>query len=218
MGADFFAYMSGNMPIILSGLAFTCKLFVIVVVIAYPLSCIVAVLGVAGPQWLKAILRTYTWIFRGTPLLLQLFLAYFGLPFIGIILSVNFVVISVFVLCTTAYESEIIRGGIISIEIGQYEACKVLGMSYAQTMWRVVIPQTVRRILPQTCSESIVLFKDTSLVATIGIGDLLRGATYLVIRDMRIDAFVVVLAIYLAISSVMVVALGKLEKKYSMFV
>jgi polar amino acid transport system permease protein len=218
MGAGSFEYISANMPLILSGLVFTCKLFTIVVVIAYPLSCIVAILAVAGPKWLKAILKTYTWIFRGSPLLLQLFLAYFGLPYIGVVLPPNFVVISVFVLCITAYESEVIRGGIISIEIGQYEACQVLGMSYAQTMWRVVIPQTARRVLPPTCSQCIVLFKDTSLVAAIGLGDLLRSARYLVIKDLRIDAFVVVLVIYLAISSIMVMAFDKLEKRYSTFV
>jgi polar amino acid transport system permease protein len=187
-------------------------------VIAIPLSTLVAILAVTGPKWLKDIIKFYTSMFRGSPLLLQLYLAYFGLPFIGIILPANLVIVGVFVLCISAYESEVVRGGIISIEKGQYEACQVLGMSKAQTMWRVVIPQTVRKVLPPTCSQAIVLFKDTSLVAAIGVGDLLRSATALVISDMRIDSFVVVLVIYLAVSSIMVISFDKLEKKYSVYV
>jgi polar amino acid transport system permease protein len=215
---SFYEYTAQNMPLILAGLAFTCKLFVVVIVIALPLSTLVAILAATGPKWVKDIIKFYTSMFRGSPLLLQLYLAYFGLPFIGIILPTNLVIVSVFVLCISAYESEVIRGGIISIEKGQYEACQVLGMSKAQTMWRVVIPQTVRKVLPQTCSQVIVLFKDTSLVAAIGVGDLLRSAQQLVISDMRIDSFAVVLVLYLAVSSIMVIAFSKLEKKYSFYI
>jgi polar amino acid transport system permease protein len=217
MGSSFFEYIAGNIPLVLEGLVYTCKLFAIVIVIFLPLATIIAILAVTGPKWLKESIKLYTWIFRGSPLLLQLYLAYFGLPYVGIILPTNFVVVSVFSLCFAAYGSEIIRGGIISIEIGQYEACKVLGMSKVQTFSRVVIPQTVRKVLPQICSQVIVLFKDTSLVAAIGVGDLLRSARSLVISDLRIDAFAVVLVIYLVVSSIMVIAFDKLELKYSIY-
>ena len=213
----FWDYTIKNMPFILQGLAFTCKLWLIVILLALPLSIICAIAKVSAPKWIKSILGIYTWIFRGSPLILQLFLTYYGLPFIGIVMKPMTVVISVFVLCVTAYETEIIRGGIISIEKGQYEACKALGMNFFQTMGRIIIPQTIRKVLPPTCSEVIVVFKDTSLVAAIGLGDLLRSARELVIGGLRIDAFVVVLVFYLAISSIMVITFGKLEKKYSVY-
>ena len=215
---NFWQYTIENMHYYLSGLAYTGKLWFIVILVTLPLATIIAIFKVSGPKWLKTLLNLYTWIFRGSPLLLQLFLAYFGLPYVGLILPTNLVVISVFVLCFTAYTSEFVRGGIISIEIGQYEACKVLGMNKVQTMYRVIIPQTVRKVLPQTCSQSIVLFKDTSLVAAIGVGDLLRSARSLVLADLRMDAFVVVLFFYLLISSIMVISFNKLEKKYSTYV
>ncbi|MEG1997874.1 MAG: amino acid ABC transporter permease, partial [Clostridiales bacterium] len=176
MATPFFEYIMENMPLILSGLKFTIKLWVIVVLIMLPASVICAVAKVSAPLVVKKLLGAYTWVFRGSPLILQLFLAYYGLPYIGIVLDPMVVVVSVFVLCVVAYETEIIRGGIISIEKGQYEACKALGMTYMQTMIRIIIPQTVRKILPQTCSEVIVVFKDTCLVAAIGLGDLLRSA------------------------------------------
>ena len=91
-------------------------------------------------------------------------------------------------------------------------------MTRVQTMGRIVIPQTIRKVLPSTCSQAIVLFKDTSLVATIGVGDLLRSARVLVIQDLRIDAFVVVVVFYLIISSILVLVFEKMEKKYSIYI
>ncbi len=218
MAAGFWDYIVESMPSILEGLVYSVKLFFLVGIITLPLSMLVAVAAARGPKWFKSIYKVYSWLFQGSPLMLQLYLAYYGLPFFDVILPVDFVVITVFVLCFTAYQSEIFRGGIISTDIGQYEACQVLGMTKAQTMLRVVIPQTVRKVLPSTCSQAIVLFKDTSLVATIGVGDLLRSARALVIRDLRIDAFVVVLVIYLIISSILVAIFNKMEKKYSIYV
>lgn len=214
MRLDFFAYCVQAMPLLLNGLAFSFKLFVIVALITFPLSILLATLKVSGPKWLQAILGIYTWIFRGTPLLIQLFLVYYGLPYIGIILNTNTVIISVFTLCFTAYETEVIRGGLISIDKGQYEACRVLGMSYVQTMVRIIIPQTLRRVLPPTCSEAITLFKDTSLVTAVAVFDLLREAKNLVILDARIDAFVVALFFYLLVSSILTIIFARMEKRF----
>ena len=207
-----------HIPDIVKGLKYTCELTVAVSIITLPLSVLVAVLAVVGPKWYKAIYKTYTWIFRGSPLLMQLYLAYFGLPYVGIVLPAKTVVICVFVNCFTAYQAEVFRGGIISTDIGQYEACKVLGMNMYLTMVRVVIPQTIRKVIPQTCSQLIVLFKDTSLVMAIGMNDLLKSASTLVILDLRLDALVVVLVIYLFVSSLMVIGFDKLEKKYAIYV
>ena len=214
----FWDYIVLHIPDIMKGFKYTCELTVLVSLITLPLSMLVAVLAVVGPKWCKAIYKTYTWIFRGSPLLMQLYLAYFGLPYVGVIFSANTVVIGVFVICFTAYQAEVFRGGIISTDIGQYEACKVLGMNMYLTMVRVVIPQTIRKVIPQTCSQLIVLFKDTSLVMTIGMNDLLKSASTLVILDLRVDALVAVLFVYLFISSLMVIGFDKLEKKYAVYV
>jgi polar amino acid transport system permease protein len=210
---DFITYCIDAMPLLLDGLLFSLTLFCVVAALTFPLSIFFATLKLSGPKWLKAVLGIYTWIFRGTPLLIQLFLVYYGLPYIGIVLDTNFVIIAVFVLCFAAYETEVIRGGLLSIERGQFEACRVLGMTYIQTMRRIVIPQALRKVIPPTCSEAITLFKDTSLVTAIAVFDLLRQAKNLVILDARIDAFVVALFFYLLISSLLTIFFTKLEKR-----
>jgi polar amino acid transport system permease protein len=214
MPLNFWQYCAEAMPLLLDGLLFSLTLFVVVASVSFPLSTVLAVLKTFGPPWVKGILGFYTWIFRGTPLLIQLFLVYYGLPYIGIILDTNVVIVSVFILSASAYETEVIRGGLISIEKGYYEACQVLGMSYIQTLRRVIIPQTIRKVLPPTCSEAIILFKDTSLVTAIAVFDLLRQAKNMVIMDARIDAFVVALFFYLLISSILTIVFSKLEKRF----
>jgi len=211
----FFPYIAKNLPYILQGLSVTFRVFFMVLVIAFCLAVIFAVLRVSGPKWVKTILSFYIWVFRGTPIVLQLFIVYYGFPNLGIVLDKWTVVLWVFCLSAAAYETEIIRGGIISIEKGQYEACRALGMNYIQTMRRVIIPQTIRRVLPPSCSEVIILLKDTSLVAGVAMFDLMRRARDLVFTNLRIEPYLVVLVIYLLLSSIMVFLFGKLEKRYS---
>lgn len=213
MRSDFFTYCLDAMPLLLDGLRFSLTLFGVVAALTFPLSIFLAAVKLSGPRWLKAILSIYTWIFRGTPLLIQLFLVYYGLPYIGVILDTDIVIILVFVLCFTAYETEVVRGGLLSIDKGQFEACRVLGMNYFQTMRRIIIPQALRKVIPPTCSEAITLFKDTSLVTAIAVFDLLRQAKNLVILHARIDAFVIALFFYLLISSILTIIFTKLEKR-----
>lgn len=210
-----FGYISEHLLYILSGLSATLRLFFSVVLIAFPFSILVAILKVSGPCWLKKLLSLYTWVFRGTPLVLQLYVVYYGFPNLGLTWNPWFVATLVFSLSAAAYEAEIIRGGIISIEKGQYEACLALGMSYIQTMRRVIIPQTVRRVLPPTCSEAIILLKDTSLLMVVAIFDLMRRARDLVITDLRVAPFAVALICYLVMASILINVFGKLEKRYS---
>ena len=113
-------YCLDALPLLLEGLLFTLIIFAIIVAIGFPLSVVVASLKTIGPKWLRRILGVYTWIFRGTPLLLQLFLVYYALPHLGIVLSPNTVIIIVYLLSVTAYESEVIRGGMAGIDNGQY--------------------------------------------------------------------------------------------------
>lgn len=210
-------YVLTILPVLLEGLQLSLTVYVIVVILVFPLAILAAIGKVSGPPILRIILSLYTWIWRGTPLLLQLFFIYFGLPYFGINFPPLVAVIIAFVLNITAYQTEIIRAGIESIDKGQYEAAKALGMTYAQTMRRIIIPQTIRRVLPATCNEAILTFKDTALVAAIGMGDLLRSAKEVVTADFKITAFFVAFGIYLIISSVLLQVFNKLEKKYSIY-
>ena len=211
---NFWQYCLDALPLLLEGLLFTLVIFIIIVAIGFPLSIIVASSKTIGPKWLRRVLGIYTWIFRGTPLLLQLFLVYYALPHLGIVLSPNTVIIIVYLLSVTAYESEVIRGGMAGIESGQYEAAKALGMTKVQTMRRIIAPQAVRKVLPTTCSEAIILIKDTTLISAVAEFDLLRHASNLVRMDMRIDAYVIALILYLIIASILTLIFSKLEKRY----
>jgi polar amino acid transport system permease protein len=213
-------YILSITTFILKGVIVTLKLYAVTAVFSLPIGILVAIGKVSGPKILKKILGLYTWVLRGTPLLLQLFFVYFGLPFvpvIGIKLDVFPAACLTFSLNYGAYLAEIFRAGIESIDKGQYEASKALGMTYFQTMRRIILPQTVKVVLPPTCSEAINLVKDSALIATIGMGDLLRNAKQVVTRDMNISAFVVAFILYLMMSSVIVKVFEKLEKKYSIY-
>ncbi|SHI13148.1 amino acid ABC transporter permease [Desulfosporosinus lacus] len=210
-------YVLTILPVLLKGLKLSLTIYGIVIILIFPLAILAAIGKVSGPPILKKILYLYTWIWRGTPLLLQLFFIYFGLPYFGINLPPLVAVIIAFVLNVAAYETEIIRAGIESIDKGQYEAAKALGLTYFQTMRRIIIPQTIRRVLPATCNEAILTFKDTALVAAIGMGDLLRSAKEVVTSDFKITAFFVAFGFYLIISSILLQVFSKLEKKYSIY-
>jgi len=200
---------------ILKGGLISLKLFIIVAILSVPLGILVALGKISGIKPLRSVLSIYTWVFRGTPLLLQLFFTYFGLPVIGIRLEPLTAASLAFTINYAAYLAETFRAGIESVDKGQFEAAKALGMNYRQTMIQIILPQAVRNVLPPVCSEAINLVKDTALVAAIGIGDLLRAAKEVVTREFTITPFIIAAAIYLVISSLLVLMFRKLEKKYS---
>ncbi|MBM7871921.1 polar amino acid transport system permease protein [Clostridium pascui] len=202
---------------ILKGSIVTVKLFSIIFLFSIPVAVILSLMKVSNNKILKGIIGVYTWVFRGTPLLLQLFFVYFGLPVTGIKLS-RFAAASIaFILNYAAYFTEIFRAGIESIDKGQYEAAKALGMSYSQIMRRVIIPQAVRRVIPATCNEGISLVKDTALVATIGMEEILRAAKQILSRDFTITPFFIAAFIYLILTSIVVLFFKNVEKKYAAF-
>ncbi|AKA72125.1 amino acid ABC transporter permease [Clostridium scatologenes] len=202
---------------ILKGSLISLELFLIVAVFSIPLGILVAVGKISSIKPLRAVLSLYTWAFRGTPLLLQLFFTYFGLPVMGIRLEPLTAASIAFTTNYAAYLAEIFRAGIESIDKGQFEAAKALGMSYGQTMVKIIIPQAVRNVIPAVCNESINLIKDTALVAAIGIGDLLRAAKEIVTRDFTITPFMIAAVIYLFITSILVTVFRNIEKKYSVY-
>ena len=155
----------------------------------------------------------YTSIFRGTPLLLQLFFVYYGLPVVGITLPAFTAGVLTFTINYAAYFCEIFRGSILGIDKGQYEAAQVLGFSYFKTMSRIIIPQSLITAIPPLSNEAISLVKDTSLVSAIGMAEILRNSKEIVTRDFSILPFAICGALYFLMSLVIILLFKKLEEK-----
>lgn len=203
------------MPSMLKGLAVTLEIFGLTLAISLPLGLIVALFGISKVWILKWFANLYIWVLRGTPLMLQLFFVYYGLPSFGIVLDRFPAAVVAFVLNYAAYFAEIYRGGIQSIDRGQYEAAKALGFTAGQTMRKIIIPQTVRRIIPPISNETITLVKDTALVTAIGVAELLKSAKDAVNRDVDTTAFFVAAIVYLLLTLLLTLVYKSLEKKFS---
>lgn len=205
--------MNENIIFILNGMKLTINLYIITMVFSLPLGILFSLGRVSKSTFLNNCIQIYTWIFRGTPLLLQLFFVYYGLPVIGITLTPFTAASVTFIINYAAYFCEIFRGSILGIDKGQYEAAKVLGMSYSQTMRRIIIPQALVTALPPLSNEAISLIKDTSLVSTIGMAEILRNSKEIVTRDFSITPFIICAVMYLILSTVVVLFFKKMEKK-----
>lgn len=205
--------MNENIIFILNGMKLTINLYIITMVFSLPLGIIFSLGRVSKSAFLNNCIQIYTWIFRGTPLLLQLFFVYYGLPVIGITLTPFAAASVTFIINYAAYFCEIFRGSILGIDKGQYEAAKVLGMSYSQTMRRIIIPQALVTALPPLSNEAISLIKDTSLVSAIGMAEILRNSKEIVTRDFSITPFIICAVMYLILSTVVVLFFKKMEKK-----
>lgn len=209
-----------NLFYILNGIGTTVKLALGTAVLSIPLGALAAVGKVSGGKALKTVLSFYTWLFRGTPLLLQVFFVYYGLPILSPKLTISSgfaAALLTFVLNYAAYFTEIFRGGIESIDKGQYEASKAMGFSYWQTMVYIIFPQTVRRVIPTTSSEMVNLVKDTALVAAIGLGDLLRSSREIVTKEFIISPFVIAAVVYLMLNSVIMYTFKRIEEKAKIY-
>ncbi len=161
---------------------------------------------------------TYVWFFRGTPLLLQIFVIYFSLPLIGINLTAFISAVIAFGLNSGAYLAEIIRAAILSIDKGQMEAARALGMTYNQAMFKVIIPQSYRRLIPPVGNEFIMLLKESSLVSVIGMTELLRVSKKLANSNGgAIIYYVIAAVIYLVLTSLLTYLFQKLERRYSVY-
>lgn len=210
---NFFIRVAANIS---SGLNVTLGLFGFTIIMSIPLGLLISLGAISRFRSLSSLVKGYIWILRGTPLLLQLMFIYFGLPMIFGLKIDNFsAAIIAFVLNYAAYFAEIFRAGIQSIDKGQFEAAKALGLSGAQTMWRIIIPQTVSRILPPVGNETITLIKDTSLVSIIALSDIMRQTYNIVMRETNVSAFVVPAVFYLVMTFVLTKLFDYLEKHFS---
>ena len=213
-------YVTSILPPLIQGSAVTLQVFLITLALAVPLGLALALMRISRFGVLAGLVNAYVWLMRGTPLMLQMLFVYFALPFIpviGVRLPDFPSAIVAFVLNYAAYFAEIFRAGIQSIDRGQYEGAKVLGMNYSQTMRRIVLPQVIKRILPPMSNETITLVKDTSLIYVLAMNDLLRAARGIVQRDFTTMPFAVAAAFYLLMTLVLTYGFQRLEKKYAVY-
>lgn len=213
----FYDYYLGILPYILSGLKTTLIVFSLTIVFSLPLGIIFASMTTLNNKLINKVIYFYTWIFRGTPLLLQLYFGMYGLPAFGITLQRLNVAILIFSLNYGAYFTEIIRGSIQSISKGQLEVSQTLGFTRVQTYFYIIIPQALKRSLQSISNEVITLIKDTALVAAVALNDLLRNAKEIVSRDFRVEAFIIAGIVYLGLSYIVVQISKKIEMKFSYY-
>lgn len=210
-------YIWGLIPALLSGLAGTLKIFFITLLFSLPLGIVVAAGRVSKIKPLVSVIQLYIWVMRGTPLLLQIVFIFFGLPYVGITIDRFPAILIAFVLNYAAYFGEIFRGGIESIDKGQYDAAKVLGFNPVQTFIRIILPQVVKIVFPSVANEVITLVKDTSLVYIVGYGELLRAGRIATNRDASLVPLVVVAVFYLAFTWVLTKIFERIEKRFAYY-
>jgi polar amino acid transport system permease protein len=158
----------------------------------------------------------YLWFIRGTPLLGQIFIVYFGLPQLGLGLEPYTAGVIALGVNGGAYVAEIIRGGLLSIPKGQSESATALGMSYLQTMRRIVLPQVIRVIIPPITNDAATTLKNTSLLSTITIMELMLQTQVIVSSTFRpFEFYILVSLIYLAMTTVLMVLLRLAERRYA---
>ena len=209
-------YLLRILPPLIEGAGVTLGLFVVTLALSLPLGLALALARLSRWGALRRAVSGFVWLMRGTPLMLQLLFVYYALPFvpvIGVRLPDYPAAVVAFTLNYAAYFAEILRAGIQSIDRGQYEGAKALGMSYAQTMRRIVMPQVWRGSLPPLANETITLVKDTSLIYVLALNDLLRAARGIVQRDFSITPFIVAAAFYLLMTLVLTWVFQRLERQ-----
>lgn len=190
--------------ILISGIRFTIPLTILSFLLGVVLAFIIAIIQYKNVKVLNTICRFYIWIFRGTPLLVQLFIVFYGLPNIGIVLPPFTAAVIVFSLNEAAYAAESIRAALISIDKGQLEAALMVGLTYKQSIQRIIIPQALRTVFPVLFNEVISMVKDTSLAANITVAEMFMTTQRIVARTYEpLILYIEVGILYLIFSTIL---------------
>jgi His/Glu/Gln/Arg/opine family amino acid ABC transporter permease subunit len=214
--SEFLSFTATYLPYLLQGALVTIEIAIISVIFGSIIGIFVGLGRVSSNPLLSQLSRFYIWVIRGTPLLLQLFVIHFAIPSVFSSLTMPPFVSACIALSlnAAAYIAEIARGAIQSIDKGQMEAARSLGLSSSQAMRRVIIPQAFRRMLPPLGNEFIALIKESSLVSTIALYDLLRTGQQIISSTyLYMEVFLLVGLIYLFLTTIMSYIVGKIEKK-----
>lgn len=212
-----FDYLLRIMPLFLKGAVTTVELASLGITFGTLIGLFIALAKISNNILLNYFGRFYTWVFRGIPLLVQLIFIYYALAEVGLQFTAFQSAVIGISLCGGAYIAEIIRAAILSIDKGQMEAALSLGMTYAQAMRRIIIPQTYRRLIPPMGNEFITLTKDTSLASAITMVEILRQAQLNAASDFRpLENYAAAALLYLALTTIFTVVFNKVENKLAL--
>ncbi len=200
--------------ILLPGLTVTIPLTVISFSLAMVIAIVMALVQFANIRGLKQLARFYIWVFRGTPLLIQLFVVFFGLPSVGIVIDPFPAAVLVFSLNEGAYSAETIRAALEAVPSGQLEAGYCVGMNYLQIIERIILPQAMRTAFPPLSNALIAMVKDTSLAANITVAEMFMATQRIVARTYEpLALYIEVGLIYLVFSTILTALQRAGEKK-----
>ncbi|MDY3291558.1 MAG: amino acid ABC transporter permease [Parolsenella sp.] len=210
-----FSLIEPYAPMFVGSLAVTCEVTAAALLLAFVVGFVIAVLKVIPCKPLRLLLDFYTSIFRGVPLIVLLFIAYFATPqFTGYKITMFAASVLTLGLNGSATVSETVRGGIEGVDRGQYDASRALGLSYITMMSKVIIPQALRSVAPALVNEVITVLKSSSLVATIGLMDMMRAAQSVqAITYRAFEPFIVVAIVYYVIVMALVAIANRLERR-----
>lgn len=204
-------------PLLLKGLGVTISVSLISIAIGMVIGLITCFMGRSKNIILKGISAVYVWCVRGTPMIVQALVVFFGIPFItGVRIESFYAGIITLSLNAGAYMSEIFRGGIQSVSIGQIEAARSLGLSQFRTMLKIVLPQAFKMSIPSFVNQFIITVKDSSILSIIGLAELVNmGEVYIGATYIYFPVYITIAAYYLAVISVLMVVSKFVEKKLS---
>jgi polar amino acid transport system permease protein len=203
-------------PVLLEGLGVTLQMTLLAVVMGFVIGIFLALIRVYGPKPFSVIVMVFIEIIRGTPLLVQLFILYFGLPPYGINLTPFTAAIIGFTINSAAYQAEYLRGSLQSIENSQMIAARSLGMTKIQSITDIMLPQALRKVIPSWTNEFIYLLKYTSLAYIVGAPELMTQAKFIASRNFQFfKVYLIVAMIYLVVVLLFTWFFGKVEKKFT---
>ena len=202
-----------SVPVVFHGFLMALAIVLVAFPVAIPFGFALALMRTSKLRLLRAISSVYVNVVRGTPAFLQIYIAFFGLPLAGVQIPTYPLGVMVMALNSSAYLCEIFRAGIQSIPKGQNEAARSLGMNGFQTMLYVIVPQTFRNVIPTLTSEFILLYKDTSLLASVGILEVVMYAKTIVASTGSITPYIVAALFYLVVTLPLSWLVGRLEAR-----
>ena len=209
-----FALILESVPFLARGAVYTVEVSVLAIVFGLVLGWILGLAAVSGVGWLRAITWAYVQFIRGTPLLVQIFLIYFGLPAFGIDVPAFWSGVIALGLNSGGFQAEIVRAGIESIDRGQTEAARSIGMSSLQTLLFILVPQTVRRVIPPLTNELITLTKSSSLLSAIAALELTHAGQLIIARTFApFEIYAAVAVMYLILIAILSRGSALLERR-----
>lgn len=203
-----------SIPFLAKGAVYTVQVSVLAIVFGLVLGWILGLVAVSGVRWLRAITWGYVQFIRGTPLLVQIFLIYFGLPALGLNIPAYWSGVIALGLNSAGFQAEIVRAGIESIDRGQTEAARSIGMSSFQTLLFILVPQTIRRVIPPLTNELITLTKSSSLLSAIAVLELTHAGQAIIARTFApFEIYAAVAVFYLVLIAVLSRGSALLERR-----